>query len=159
MSLALLVQVGGIPGAPGACSIIEDPCFRVGLTCPINPEFSRMSGGARAPESGSAIATLHLHRRMTSQQIDHHARMRRVEMLDQNEGHAAAGREHVEQAPEGIEAAGRCAEPDDREALCRGGEPRRGAERRFGGRAVPACRGPCRAMWRNLPRSSVSPRP
>ena len=31
--------------------IIEDPCFRVGLTCPINPEFSRMSGGARAPGS------------------------------------------------------------------------------------------------------------
>jgi hypothetical protein len=29
MSLALLVQVGGIPGAPGACSIIEGPCFRV----------------------------------------------------------------------------------------------------------------------------------
>jgi hypothetical protein len=38
-------------------------------------------------------------------------------MLDQNEGHAAAGRERVEQAPEGIEAAGRGAEPDDRKVV------------------------------------------
>ena len=60
---------------------------------------------------------LYLHRRMAGQQIDHHARMRRIEMLDQNEGHAGAGRERNKQPPEGVEAAGRGAEPDDREAV------------------------------------------
>src|SRR5208282_2219953 len=63
---------------------------------------------------------LHLHRRMAGQQIDHHAHMRRIEMLDQNEGHAGAGRERGEQPPGGIEAAGRGAKPDDREAVMPG---------------------------------------
>src|SRR5271166_1156282 len=63
---------------------------------------------------------LHFHRRMAGQQIDHHARMRRIEMLDQNEGHAGAGRERGEQPPGGIEAAGRGAKPDDREAVMPG---------------------------------------
>ena len=54
---------------------------------------------------------------MTGQQIDHHARMRRIEVLDQNEGHAGAGRERSKQPPESVEAAGRGAEPDDREAV------------------------------------------
>jgi hypothetical protein len=38
-------------------------------------------------------------------------------MLDQNKGHAGAGREHGEQPAEGIKATRRGAEPDDREAL------------------------------------------
>src|SRR5689334_15905892 len=58
---------------------------------------------------------LYRHRRMAAQQIDHHARMRRIEMLDQNERHAGAAREGSEQPPGGIEAASRGAEPDDRE--------------------------------------------
>src|SRR5208282_4079563 len=60
---------------------------------------------------------LYLHRSMAGQQIDHHARMRRIEMLDQNEGHAGAGRERSKQPPEGVEAAGRGTEPDDPEAV------------------------------------------
>ncbi len=60
---------------------------------------------------------LYLHRRMAGQQLDHHARMRRIEMLDQNEGHTGAGRERGEQPAEGIKAARRGAEPDDREAV------------------------------------------
>jgi hypothetical protein len=38
-------------------------------------------------------------------------------MLDQNERHGGARRERGEQPPEGIEATGRGAEPDDREAV------------------------------------------
>jgi hypothetical protein len=54
---------------------------------------------------------------MAGQQIDHHARMCRIEVLDQYECHAGAGREGSEQPPGGIEAAGRGAEPGDREAV------------------------------------------
>jgi hypothetical protein len=43
--------------------------------------------------------------------------MRRIEVLDQYECHAGAGREGSEQPPGGIEAAGRGAEPGDREAV------------------------------------------
>src|SRR5438874_1620984 len=60
---------------------------------------------------------LYLHRRMARQQINHHAHMRRIEMLDQNERHAGAGREGGEQPPSSIEAAGRGAEPNNREAV------------------------------------------
>ena len=35
----------------------------------------------------------YLHLRMAGQQLDHHAVMRRVEMLDQDEGHAVVGRQ------------------------------------------------------------------
>jgi hypothetical protein len=63
---------------------------------------------------------------MAGQQIDHHARMSRIEVLDQNEGHAGADRERSEQPPEGIEATRRGAEPDDREAVMPGrATPRR----------------------------------
>lgn len=41
-------------------------------------------------------------RRMAGQQIDHHACMRRIEMLDQNKSHAGAGREDREQPAESI---------------------------------------------------------
>ncbi len=60
---------------------------------------------------------LYLHRRMAGQQINHHARMRRIEVLDQNKRHAAVGREGSEQPPGGIEATGRGAEPGDRKAV------------------------------------------
>ena len=56
---------------------------------------------------------LYLHRRMAGQQITHHARMRRIEVLDQNERHAGAGREGSEQPPGRIEAASRGADRDD----------------------------------------------
>ena len=74
----------------------------------------------RHPVSG----LLYLQRRMAGQQVDHHARMRRIEMLDQDEGHAGAGREHGEQPAAGIESAGRGAEPDDGETF----SPERRAE-------------------------------
>src|SRR5580693_372468 len=59
----------------------------------------------------------YLHRRMAGEQIDHHADMCRIEMLDQDERHAGAGRKGGEQPPERIEATRRGAEPYDREAL------------------------------------------
>jgi hypothetical protein len=54
---------------------------------------------------------------MAGQQIDHHARMRRIEMLDQNEGHAGSRRERGEQPAGSIEATSRGAQPDDREMV------------------------------------------
>ena len=60
---------------------------------------------------------LYRHRRMAGQQIDHHARMRRIKMLDQNERHAGAGREGSQQPAGSIKAASRGAEPDHREAV------------------------------------------
>ncbi len=62
---------------------------------------------------------LNLQRRVAGEQIDHHAGMRRIEMLDQDEGHAGAGGEHGEKSAAGIEAAGRGAQPDDRVAVSR----------------------------------------
>jgi hypothetical protein len=51
MSLVLLVQVGGIPGRRGRAQSSRALVSAFGLPCPINPEFSRTSGGARAPGS------------------------------------------------------------------------------------------------------------
>ena len=57
----------------------------------------------------------HGHRRVAGQQVHHHAFVGRIEMLDQDEGHAVAGRQRVHQLPAGIEAARRGADADDRE--------------------------------------------
>ncbi len=62
---------------------------------------------------------LHRHRRMPGQQIDHHARMRRIEMLDQDERHAGVAGERIEQPADGFEPAGRGAEPDHRKTISR----------------------------------------
>ena len=56
-----------------------------------------------------------LHRRVTGQQIDHHALVLWIEMLDQHEGHAAVGRQRVEELLEGVEAACRSPERNNRE--------------------------------------------
>ena len=83
-------------------------------------------------ERHSVCCLLYRHRRMAGQQIDHHARMGRIEMLDQNKRHAAAGREAGEQPPGSIKPSSRGAEPDDREVVMRKrrAEPRRRAPTR-----------------------------
>jgi hypothetical protein len=68
-----------------------------------------------ALESHTVGGVLDRHRRVPGQQLDHHALMRRIEMLDQDEGHAAVGRQRVEEILEGLETAGRGADPDHRE--------------------------------------------
>jgi hypothetical protein len=70
-----------------------------------------------ALERHPVCCLLYLHRRMAGQQLDHHACMRRIEMLDQDERHAGAGREGSEQPPGRIEATSRGAQPDDREMV------------------------------------------
>jgi hypothetical protein len=55
------------------------------------------------------------HRRVTGQQIDHHALVLWIEMLDQHEGHAAAGWQRIEELLERVEAARRSPEPHNRE--------------------------------------------
>ena len=52
------------------------------------------------------------HRRVSRQQSDHHAFMGRIEVLDQDVGHAAVGGDGLEETPEGIEPASRSAEAD-----------------------------------------------
>ena len=57
----------------------------------------------------------HRHRRVPGQQVHHHAFVGRIEMLDQDEGHAAIGRQRVHKLPASIKAARRGAYSDDRE--------------------------------------------
>src|SRR5690242_6166469 len=60
----------------------------------------------------------HGHRRVACQQVHHHALVRRVEMLNQNEGHAVAGWQCRYELPAGIKSTGRCTYPDDQEVGC-----------------------------------------
>ena len=52
------------------------------------------------------------------QDVGQRAFPRRVEMLHQNEGHAGVGRQVLKQLREGLEAAGRRADADDRMRRC-----------------------------------------
>ena len=54
------------------------------------------------------------HRRMTRQQIHHHAVVARIEVLHDDEGHAVDRRQRAEEFPARVEAAGRSADRDDR---------------------------------------------
>ena len=83
----------------------------------------------------------HGHRRVAGQQVHHHAFVGRIEMLDQDEGHAVAGRQRVQQLPAGVEAARRGADPDDDEisdAARRRGAPAQSRSGCFGRRQT-AC--------------------
>ena len=59
----------------------------------------------------------HGHRRVAGQQVHHHAFVGRIEMLDEDEGHAVAGWQRAHELPAGIEAAGGGAYADDRKFL------------------------------------------
>ena len=63
------------------------------------------------------------HRRMTRQQVHHHAFMGRIEMLDQDERHAAGGGNCIHELSAGVQAARRGSYPNDREII---GVDRRG---------------------------------
>ena len=84
----------------------------------------------------------HGHRRVRGEQVDHHALVGRVEMLDQDEGHAVAGGHPVHQLAAGLQATGRGADADNREVA--------GAARPAGrGRRSPARSGSRRTgLWR-----------
>lgn len=58
----------------------------------------------------------HLHRGMAGQELDQHALMGGVEMLDQNQRHAVTGGQCVEQFAARIQAAGRRPDADHGEA-------------------------------------------
>ena len=66
----------------------------------------------------------HGHRGVAGEQVDHHAFVGRIEMLDQDEGHADARRQRVDKLAARIEAAGGGADADHREIP--------GSGRRFG---------------------------
>jgi hypothetical protein len=68
----------------------------------------------------------HAHRRVAGQQIHHHALMGGIEMLNEDEGHAAVGRQGAYELPAGIEAAGRSAYADDGEVASISGRSLRG---------------------------------
>jgi hypothetical protein len=59
----------------------------------------------------------HGHGRVAGQQVHHHALVARIEMLDQNEGHAVTYRQRVHKLAAGIEASCRSAYTNDREVL------------------------------------------
>lgn len=58
----------------------------------------------------------HDHRCMAGQQIDHHAFVGRIKVLDKDEGHAAIGRQRGQKFPACVESARGGADPDDGEA-------------------------------------------
>ena len=60
----------------------------------------------------------HRHARHALQQFGHHALVGRVQVLDDDKGHAAVGRHVTEKVFEGLQSAGRSTDADDREALC-----------------------------------------
>jgi hypothetical protein len=55
----------------------------------------------------------HGHHRVIAQQLRQHAVMSRVEMLDQDEGHAVTGRQRTQQLPAGIEPTSRSTYAND----------------------------------------------
>ena len=57
----------------------------------------------------------HGHRGVAGQQVDHHAFVGRIEMLDQDEGHAVVGRQRADEFPARIKPARRGAYSDNRE--------------------------------------------
>ena len=59
----------------------------------------------------------HKHRRVACQQVHHHAVVGRIEMLDQDKGHAVSGWQRAYQLSAGIKAAGRSTDRDDRELV------------------------------------------
>ena len=59
----------------------------------------------------------HVHAGTSIQQLDHVALPRRIEMLDDHEGHAAVGRHGAEQLLERLQPTRRRADPHDREPV------------------------------------------
>ena len=55
------------------------------------------------------------HRCGSGQQVDHHAFMRRIEMLNEDEGHAIGDRKRADELPASLETAGGRANADNRE--------------------------------------------
>jgi hypothetical protein len=108
----------------------------------------------------------HRHPGRPDQQIGQHARMCRIQMLDEHEGHTGARRQMVQQTPEDIESAGRGPDPDDREnvvlrlGISVGGAPALvsrglGMRRGLDGAALGGAGGRLRALGGRLRRGSV----
>ena len=93
----------------------------------------------RVRPDGQAVRDLdHRHRSGALEELGEHPPVRRVQVLDDHEGHAALGRDAGEELLEGLEPAGRRAYPDDRELIPghRGG----------GGSSLPP--GPSVSLWK-----------
>ena len=63
---------------------------------------------------------LHCHSRMAGQEVDHHALVRGIEMLNEDERHAVADGERVHQFANRDEPPRGCSDSDDREILAFG---------------------------------------
>jgi hypothetical protein len=72
-----------------------------------------------AREQHAVCRLQNLHWRVACEQIDHQALVRRIEMLDQHEGHAAVGRQRVEELLEGVQTTGRGPQCNNREINAR----------------------------------------
>ena len=100
------------------------------------------------PDPHSALHLEHLHPRRPGHDFREHARVGRVEVLNEDERHPGVGGEAREKLRERLDASGRSADPDDGEALIRG---------RLGGRAI-GNRSTCPRNGR-LPVRARGPRP
>ena len=87
------------------------------LDCQIGARWNEIYAVAR--ELHPVCRLQNLHWRVASEQIDHQALVRRIEMLDQHEGHAAVGRQRVEELLEGVQTTGRGPQCNDREVNTR----------------------------------------
>jgi hypothetical protein len=88
-----------------------------------------------ALEQHSIRRLAYRHRGVAGQQVNHHAFVGRIEMLDQDEGHAVAGGQRANQLPAGIKTARRGSYADDRKVLRAArsqGAPARSRSGRFG---------------------------
>ena len=72
----------------------------------------------RVRPDGQAVRDLdHRHRGGALEELGEHPPVRRVQVLDDHEGHAALGRDAGEELLEGLEPAGRRADPDDGDCI------------------------------------------
>ena len=84
----------------------------------------------------------HGYRRVSGEQVHHHALVGRVEMLDQNESHAVAGGQALHKLAARLQATGRGAYSNNREVV--GAVGRAAGRQRASVRS--GSRGPC--LWR-----------
>lgn len=66
----------------------------------------------------SICGLAHSHPGVVGQQVHHHALMGRIEMLDEDEGHAITVGKGFDELSACVEAARRRSDPDDQEVVC-----------------------------------------
>jgi hypothetical protein len=104
---------------PGAMSGLRLRKTECALGCrQIGPRRDDVDTAGRDPHAVDRLADRH--GGMLGKQAHHHARVCRIQVLDENEGRPGVRRERAQQPARGVESARRGADPDDRKRLGRG---------------------------------------